>query len=88
MLGIAGVAVGPEARGLGIAAAMMAEAMREAERDGFAISTLYASTLGLYRKAGYEVAGHRFESAMPVGRIDPPQCGFRLAPMRALRGCG
>src|SRR5262245_8366746 len=43
MLGIAGVAVAPEARGRGLAKRMMQEAVIEAARDGFALSALYPS---------------------------------------------
>lgn len=69
MLGIAGVAVAPEARGTGLARWMMERALSEARADGFAISTLYASTPRLYRQVGYEHAGHRFAAKIPVERI-------------------
>ncbi len=70
MLGIAGVAASPESRGRGIAKGMMRRAMQEAAADGFAVSCLYASTLGLYRQVGFEQAGHQFTTTIPLGRID------------------
>ena len=67
-LGIAGVGVPAERRGQGLAKRLMTECLREARRDGFALSTLYASTFRLYRHVGYERAGQRF-----VVKVDPQQ---------------
>ncbi|MFZ4575194.1 MAG: GNAT family N-acetyltransferase, partial [Phycisphaerales bacterium] len=61
MLGIAGVAVPATSRGAGLAGRMMRACLREAAADGFAVSTLYPSTVALYRSVGYEVAGARYE---------------------------
>jgi predicted acetyltransferase len=60
MLGIAGVAVAPEARGHGVALSLMRTTLEEARKQGTALSTLYPATLTLYRQAGYELAGSRF----------------------------
>jgi len=57
MLGLAGVAIAPEARGKGLALSMVRETLRAARQQGVAISALYPSTFSLYRKAGYELAG-------------------------------
>jgi len=70
MLGIAGVGVAPEARGQGTARWMMAKSMQEAAEEGFALSTLYASTQGLYRQVGYEQAGYRCVTKVLPHRID------------------
>jgi predicted acetyltransferase len=70
MLGIAGVAVAPEARGKGTARWMMSRAMEEAREDGFALSALYASTQGLYRQVGYEQGGYRCVTKVLPHRID------------------
>jgi predicted acetyltransferase len=56
-LGIAGVAIAPEARGQGVAFALLSATLRAARQRGTALSTLYPSTYRLYRKAGYELAG-------------------------------
>lgn len=69
MVGVAGVAVGPESRGRGLARRMMAELMRELAAEGAPLSALYASTQALYRQVGYEQAGHRFNVRIPLAQI-------------------
>jgi predicted acetyltransferase len=59
MLGLAGVAVAPEARGQRVAWSLVTHALREARERGFALSALYPATLTLYRACGYELAGTR-----------------------------
>ncbi len=56
-IGIACVATASEARGHGLAPALMAECLREMARRGAAVSTLFPSTQPLYRGAGWEQAG-------------------------------
>jgi predicted acetyltransferase len=56
-LGLAGVAIAPEARGRGLALALLRDTLRAARQQSVALSTLYPSTFRLYRKAGYELAG-------------------------------
>jgi predicted acetyltransferase len=56
-LGIAAVAIAPEARGQGVAMALISDTLRAARQQGSALSTLYPSSYRLYRKAGYELAG-------------------------------
>lgn len=70
LLGVAGVAVAPEERGRGRAAFMMREFIRSAFEEGWPLAGLYASTHSLYRKVGYEHAGHRFMYTVPLVRID------------------
>jgi predicted acetyltransferase len=65
MVGIAGVAVAPEARGRGVAKSLMSHCMREIAAEGTALSCLYASTQSLYRLVGFEQAGHRFQTRLP-----------------------
>lgn len=69
-LGIAGVAIGPFDRGRGHAYEMMAEAMREGRRAGYAVSTLYPATISLYRKAGFELAGGHYEITLDLRRLN------------------
>lgn len=69
-VGIAGVAVRPDASRRGVATALMSEAMRELSREGVALSSLYASTQTLYRKVDYEPAGSRFEARLDATHID------------------
>jgi predicted acetyltransferase len=61
MLGIAGVGVAPESRGQGVALSMMLASLRSARERGILLSALYPATLTLYRAAGYELAGHRYQ---------------------------
>ncbi len=69
MLGIAGVAIAPEARGAGAALSLMQHAVRELHERGVALSTLYPATLALYRKAGWELAGSLFDIQVEAARI-------------------
>jgi predicted acetyltransferase len=62
MTGVAGVGVRHDVRRRGVASFMMTEALREMAGRGGAISTLYASNQGLYRRVGYEAAGSRFRA--------------------------
>ncbi|WP_234359039.1 enhanced intracellular survival protein Eis [Plantactinospora sp. BC1] len=54
---VAGVAVLPEARGRGVALALLRELLRGARERGAAISALYPTVTGPYRRAGWEVTG-------------------------------
>lgn len=72
---VADVAVVPEARGRGLAVALMG-ALEGAMRDaGLAVSPLWPSTVRLYRRLGWEVAGHalhhRVDTAALAGRAGP-----------------
>ncbi|MBX3373753.1 MAG: GNAT family N-acetyltransferase [Phycisphaeraceae bacterium] len=53
-VGIAAVAVAPEARGGGCARRLMTACVRDLHARRVPVSALYASTLGLYRGVGYE----------------------------------
>jgi predicted acetyltransferase len=81
-LGIAGVAVAPEQRGRGRAREMMRACVRAAYAEGFALSSLFASTHALYRQVGYEHAGVHCECTVPLVRIDVPS--GRSQPLSAL----
>ena len=92
MLGVAAVAVAPEARGRGLARWMMTEFVSEAQREGFALGALYPSTQALYRSVGYEQAGYRFATKMPVNRIEVGTRGARVRGLldgddQAVRAC-
>ncbi|MBX3406755.1 MAG: GNAT family N-acetyltransferase [Phycisphaeraceae bacterium] len=76
MVGIQGVGVAPGARGRGVASELMQRCLREFHSEGTPLSSLYPANQTLYRRLGYEQAGHRFEVHIPLHRI-----GAR-APMR------
>lgn len=67
--GVAAVAMRHELRGRGAATWMMREDLREMRALGFALSSLYPSTIPLYRKAGYELAGCHFRTTIPLRAI-------------------
>lgn len=68
-LGIAGVAIGPEHRGQNHGYEMMAATLREAKKNGWAVSTLYPATITLYRKVGYELAGGHYSLRLPLDSL-------------------
>lgn len=74
MMGIAGVGVRADDLRQGHATAMMTQALRESAERGFALSTLYASTMSLYRRVGYEAAGSRF-----LARLSPNEIAMSRA---------
>ncbi len=70
MAGIAAVAVAAEHRGRGVGSALAAEALREARRRGFPISTLYPATEPVYRGVGFETAGSWNRYVAKAAEID------------------
>ncbi|SCF16356.1 GNAT family N-acetyltransferase [Micromonospora chokoriensis] len=54
---VAGVAVAPEARGRGVARAMLTALLRGARDRGAAVSALYPTVAAPYRACGWEAAG-------------------------------
>ncbi|MBL0886989.1 GNAT family N-acetyltransferase [Myceligenerans indicum] len=67
--GIAGVAVEPERRGNGLVGAMFDAALAEARERGEAISTLFPSAPGIYRRLGYEVIGSFDDVDVQLDRV-------------------
>lgn len=79
MAGIAAVAVLPECRGDKQATRLMSGTLRDLYRGGMALSTLFPTTLGLYKSVGYGVAGLRWDVRVDLGRL--PR-GDRSLPLR------
>ena len=68
--GVAGVAVQPQLRGRGVASRLLRELLQELSARGVALSSLYPASVQLYGRAGFAIAGGRFEvrarmSALP-----------------------
>lgn len=85
LLGVAGVGVGPENRGLGFARRLMQGFIRDAHEEGWPLAGLYASTHTLYRAVGFEHALHRFGYAVSLGQIDVgPASGESMGPLHPL----
>ncbi len=59
MGGIGAVVVLPEHRGRGIAASLLGHAIGEMREHGEVVSSLGPATIGVYRRAGWELAGDR-----------------------------
>ncbi len=82
-LGVLGVGVAPEARGMGVAKQMMADCVREMHSDGSPLSALYSAMHPLYRAVGYENAGLLCDAVIPAGMIPadnpPAPAGWREA---------
>lgn len=82
MAGVRAVAVPPEHRGGGTATRMMQALLHEAHHRGTPLSTLYAATQSLYRRVGYEQAGHRNRVTLDPARIKARAVpGLRVRPM-------
>jgi len=69
MGGIGAVGIAPEFRASGAATQMMTLVLRDMRDSGFLISSLYPATVPLYRRAGYEVAGSRYEITIPIRQM-------------------
>lgn len=69
MAGVAGVKVAPEYRGRGVGRTLMTELIAEMARQGYPVSALYPATAPLYRSLGWEIAGGRYETTVPMGSL-------------------
>jgi predicted acetyltransferase len=69
MTGVALVCVAPQHRASGIGSKLMRTTLQEMHADGVPLSTLYASTVPLYRGVGYEAAGGLYEITLPPKTI-------------------
>ena len=78
LLGLAGVAVAPEARGQGLAFELVRATLLAARERNIPLSMLYPSTYRLYRKAGYELAGSWCRFTLQLGKLP------RLRPQLAI----
>lgn len=78
--GIAGVAVAPMHRHLGVGSAMMAWAVPYLKSQGYHVASLYGFRESFYRKFGYEVCGKRLEIEVPSHRLPriKPELPVRL----------
>lgn len=70
MGGISLVGVAPEQRGRGAGRRLMTAVVREMKEAGTPISVLYPAKQTLYRRAGYELAGGRWETSIGASDID------------------
>jgi predicted acetyltransferase len=66
MAGVAGVKVAPEERGRGVGTAIMARLLQEVADRDYPVSVLYPATAPLYRSFGWETAGGKYQTVVPV----------------------
>lgn len=85
MAGLAAVGVAPEHRGTGVAATLLAQTLEELHGEGIPLSGLYASTQNLYRKVGYEQAGHLCRFSVPASSLIPGEHGLSMEPVNPAR---
>lgn len=64
--GVASVQVAPEHRGKGIGRRLMTALLDLIAERGYRVSALYPATMPLYRSLGWELAGGRYEAAVPA----------------------
>lgn len=81
MAGIAAVGVLPEHRGAGVAAGLMTRVLEELRGMGISISALFPSTQRLYRRVGYEQAGHRCVLVLDLGSIGLAERSLPMHPV-------
>jgi predicted acetyltransferase len=67
--GIANVAVRPEERGTGLLAPLFAAVTADARERGEAVSTLFPTAPGIYRRLGYELVGELVDVEVPVAAL-------------------
>lgn len=89
--GISAVVVAPHLRGAGAGAKFIRGVMRDLAAGGCALSVLYPSTYGLYRKAGFEPAGSRILYRAAVSSFGLRDRSLAMRPyqpadLRAVRG--
>jgi predicted acetyltransferase len=70
---VAGVAVLPEARGRGVARALLRDLLRGARERGAAVSALYPTVTEPYRRSGWEVAGALRAVDLPTVALPRPR---------------
>jgi predicted acetyltransferase len=64
--GVASVKVAPEYRGRGIGRLLMSALLDAVAGRGYPLSALFPATMPLYRSLGWELAGGRYEAAIPA----------------------
>lgn len=81
--GVSSVVVAPDARGRGLARALLDEATAAMRARGEVVSALFPTTASLYRGLGYEVAGWWARRAVPVAEMPAPSGAVTWSPASA-----
>jgi predicted acetyltransferase len=64
--GVASVKVAPEHRGRGIGGRLMSALLDTVAERGYPLSALFPATMPIYRSLGWELAGGKYEAAIPA----------------------
>lgn len=70
MRGVAAVGIDPEHRAKGLASELVVGVLEETHGDGYPLSALFPATQPVYRRAGYELAGHWLRYRLAADVID------------------
>jgi predicted acetyltransferase len=84
--GIAGVAVRPEHRGAGLLGPLFAAVVADARARGEAVSTMFPTAPGIYRRLGYEVVGELVDVEVPLAALARIPAPTGIVLRRADRG--
>ena len=79
--GVAGVGVVPDARGRGVAKAMMLDALRWMRESGVPVVGLYPASWQVYRSVGYEAAGERVQFEVPAAALSAYRAEVVVTPI-------
>jgi len=82
--GVAAVCTSAEARGAGVATALMTAALAEMRARGKAVSALYPASVPLYRKVGYELAGVASRMRLRMAELGVSSAGRARPVVRAV----
>jgi predicted acetyltransferase len=83
MAGVASVKVAPEYRGRGLGRQLMTAVLALIAERGYPVSALFPATMPLYRSLGWELAGSKYEAAIPARSL----WSLRAPDAAAAAGC-
>ncbi len=69
MAAVVSVKVAPEERGRGVGSAMISDLLGRIAAAGYPVSVLYPTTGPVYRSAGWEFAGGKYEVVLPAAAL-------------------
>lgn len=84
MGGVAGVTVPPDRRGTGVTSRLLRAELQRMRERGEVTSSLFPATVAPYRRAGWEVAGHRMRRRVPLrslAGLPRPDPGVTVRPL-------
>jgi predicted acetyltransferase len=80
-VGISVVGIAPHFRGRSAGRCLMRQTVEALHRQGATLSALYPATQPLYRSAGYEQAGGRWEITLPLSAINISDHELQMRPL-------